>query len=305
MTIREPELRTLTRPDGKLAYWEWKQAGSAAPLLHFAHANGFNGFTYRRLLGRLAQRVRVCAWDARGHGRSTLNRDPAGLTSWDVYQSDLIALLDSFGEPAVLVGHSMGGTVSLETTAARPDLVRALILIDPVIFPYFWLQMWGLFKNLGLGQRIPIAARAAKRRALWPDRDTLFDSYRRQAVFGGWPDAWLRDYIAGGTTDRADGRVELSCRPEWEARSFATLSHKAWARMRGVRVPVLVLCGARSDTFLPAARRRIQRVLPQARVVCVEEVGHFVPMEAAQRVQTEIEGFLADLPEMAGGPEAA
>mgnify|MGYP002821419872 CR=1 FL=1 len=69
--------------------------GGDGPPLHFAHANGFNGLTYRRLLAPLTRAFRITAWDARGHGRSQLPADPGTHSNWLVYRDDLIAYLET------------------------------------------------------------------------------------------------------------------------------------------------------------------------------------------------------------------
>ena len=54
---------------GEVSYLEWENSG---PALHFAHANGFNAETYRRLLQPLASLFHIFALDMRGHGFTTL-----------------------------------------------------------------------------------------------------------------------------------------------------------------------------------------------------------------------------------------
>lgn len=70
------------------------------------------------------------AVDHRGHGRS----EKLGATerySIDRLATDLIALIESAADgPVDLLGHSMGGAISLRLTLQRPDLVRSLILMD-------------------------------------------------------------------------------------------------------------------------------------------------------------------------------
>ena len=101
--------------------------------VHFAHATGFNAETYRGLLDDLHASLDVYLMDARGHGRSTAVADPKRLRSWRPYREDLEAFVETLRQPLVLAGHSMGATVSLELAAARPNLVKGLVLIDPVI----------------------------------------------------------------------------------------------------------------------------------------------------------------------------
>ncbi|MCC7325329.1 MAG: alpha/beta hydrolase [Burkholderiales bacterium] len=85
---------------------------------------------YLSIAPALARRGGVLLYDLRGHGRS--EQPPAGYTMGDMVD-DLIALLGACDviAPVVLVGNSYGGQVALRAAVARPDLVRALVLIDP------------------------------------------------------------------------------------------------------------------------------------------------------------------------------
>ncbi len=86
-----------------------------APLLHFAHANGFNAETCRGLLAPLSGRLRIVASDARGHGRTTLPATSGLQQGWTIFRDDLIAVLDLIAqEGAILAGHSRAATASLD-----------------------------------------------------------------------------------------------------------------------------------------------------------------------------------------------
>ncbi len=110
-----PRRLSLSLGNGEISYLEWKLAEGLPPL-HFAHANGFNGLTYRALLAPLAPYFHIRAWDARGHGMTTLPADSAAHKDWYIYRDDLIAFTERFaedaGRPVLLAGHSMGGTAS-------------------------------------------------------------------------------------------------------------------------------------------------------------------------------------------------
>ncbi len=139
-----PARRELPRPDGAISFLEW-DGGAGKPPLHFAHANGFNGGTYRRLLGPLANEFHIRAWDARGHGSTTLPADPATHRNWYVYRDDLIAMAEDFvratGRKVILAGHSLGGAASVISCDGAPGLVRGLVLIDPVMTPPMFRYM--------------------------------------------------------------------------------------------------------------------------------------------------------------------
>ena len=98
------------------------------------HATGFNGMTYQSLLAPLGLRQRVAALDMRGHGRSTLQAKPGRMKSWKRHRDDVIEWLEKEAPQGVILGgHSMGGCVALLVAGKRPDLVKGLVLADPVI----------------------------------------------------------------------------------------------------------------------------------------------------------------------------
>ncbi len=218
----------------------------------FAHATGFNAMTYRSLLAPLAERYRIWAPDLRGHGRSDLPTSPGWKHSWHDHRDDLTALLDFLdGPPVVLAGHSMGATSSLLAAAERPDRVRALALLDPVI----WNRLAVLALNLPLlrrsARKIPLAQNARKRRARFDSTEAAFQAYRGRGAFKGWPDAMLADYLTDGLAQDADG-VALTCVPEWESANYAAQAHNPWLALGRVPHPIRILkAETHSTCFVP------------------------------------------------------
>lgn len=103
-----------------------ERAGSG-PSLVFTHGGGDSSATWAHQLGHFADSGwSTLAWDLRGHGASAAPHDPA-FYSRDLAVGDLESLIDS--PPAVLVGHSLGGYLSLCVALRHPELVRALVLI--------------------------------------------------------------------------------------------------------------------------------------------------------------------------------
>lgn len=147
--------------EGDFHYIDW---GGSGPLAHFAHATGFCAATYTPLAERLGKSLRVLGMDDRGHGRTRAEADARKLRNWDIFAEDLERFFEHLGEPVIAMGHSRGAMVSLLVAVKRPDLVRALILIDPTILPLSWMWWWFLAKKTGLSRFVPIAVRATKRR---------------------------------------------------------------------------------------------------------------------------------------------
>src|ERR1051326_8372138 len=95
-------------------------AGPAVVLLH-----GFGGAAsnWAAVAPVLARRCRVVVPELPGHGRSSGLPGPA--ETLDPYADRIAALL---AEPAVVVGHSLGGVIPLRLASRHPELVRGLVL---------------------------------------------------------------------------------------------------------------------------------------------------------------------------------
>ncbi|MEI9932686.1 MAG: alpha/beta hydrolase [Rhizomicrobium sp.] len=215
--MNNPSRQTLARDEGGVSQLVWD---GGEPLLHFAHATGFNAETYRGMLSPLADRFRIVASDARGHGSTTLPAQPGMPRGWKIFRDDLIAILDRVApQGAILAGHSMGGAVSLMAAAARPGKVRALVLIEPVLMPQsLWWRM--MLARFGLRPSEPgLAERALKRRDVFPSLEMALAAYRGRGAFKTWPKK------PSPTTSKAAlsrSRVVsgLRCRPAWESECF-------------------------------------------------------------------------------------
>ena len=287
--MTEPVRRTLDLAEGAVSFLAWDSAPAGAPCLHFAHATGLNAQTYVPLLARLAGRFRVRAWDARGHGRTTLPADPASLISWETYVADLARFLEALGEgPVLLAGHSMGATASSEVLATRPDLALGLVAVDPPMVSPEMAETIAATRAAGANIDPEIAQRAARRRADWPDRASVRAAYLGRGAFQSWPEAWLDGYLDGGLVETATG-VRLACTPAWEAATFRAVSTTIWQRMAELRQPMTLLRATVGSTVAAEAPDTLARLAPHVRQRVVEGASHFLPMEQPEIVIAEIE----------------
>lgn len=98
------------------------------PVVVFSNSLGTDLRVWQPLMPFLPEGLRVIRYDKRGHGLSTC---PDGPYAIDDHASDLEALLDRLEiKQAVIVGLSVGGMIAQALGAARPDLVRGLVLCD-------------------------------------------------------------------------------------------------------------------------------------------------------------------------------
>ena len=277
--------------DGIFSFIDW---GGNGPTAHFSHATGLCAGVYSPLAQILRSQLKVFGMDDRGHGKTSAPADPKKLNSWNIFRDDLENFCDHLNESVIAIGHSRGATASLLLAIKRPELVRALVLIDPTILPYSWMWWWYLAKKTGLARRFPIVATAARRRYIWPDRRTMLESYRGKSVFRSWQEGFLEAYVESGTEDTQDGKIKLCCAPAWESHCFAVCPHDVWRYIPRLQQPTLVLYGATSDTFLMSAARRFKSKVPLASMVSLGGTGHFVPMERPAETAEIIVRFLKE-----------
>jgi len=246
------------------------------------------------LAERLVSHLRVVGMDDRGHGQTRAATDLKKLKNWDIFARDLERFFEHLNEPVIAMGHSRGAVISLLLTIRRPDLVRALVLIDPTILPLSWKWMWFTAQKLGLTWLAPIVSRAAKRRNPWPDRETMLNAYHDLGPFRNWKDGFLEGYINHGTEETDQGSIRLCCDPAWESRCFSACPPAVWKDLPRLKRPTLVLYGAESDTFLAPSAGRFKAMVPDAVIRSFEETRHFVPMERPDETADAIVGFLKD-----------
>jgi pimeloyl-ACP methyl ester carboxylesterase len=285
--------KTTALPDGAISCLEWE---SPAPTLHFAHANGFNALTYRTLLEPLAERAHIYAPDLRGHGMTTLPAQPGMAKGWRIYRDDLIRFLEMLPQrPLVLAGHSMGATASVMAAALRPDLVRGLVLIEPVFVPAGFAILGRAMRLVGIApKKYDLIEKAERRRALFPSIDAAYEAYRERGIFKLWPEAQLRDYLEGGLLPADDGQMRLACAPRWEAEDFRETPLFIPHLARQIVCPVTLLHGdSPGSTCSDAQAKAFLRRKPDTYVIKVRGASHFLPMEMPGLVREEILSLMA------------
>ena len=248
----------------KLRYLKRGEGGEPMVLIH-----GFGGDLNNWLFNHeaLAADREVYALDLPGHGESTKD---VGEGTLDALADTVAAFMDAVGvDAAHLVGHSMGGAVSLTVAARHPQRVRSLSLIGSA----------GLGEEINTGY-IEGFVSAANRNALKPLLGDLF------------ADTSLV------TRQLVDDLLKYK-RLEGVGAALGTLSGNLFAngrqnsvmadRLSGLGKPVLVIWGE-EDRIIPVAHA--QAVSGRVQVEVFGNRGHMVQMEAANDVNRAIARFV-------------
>jgi pimeloyl-ACP methyl ester carboxylesterase len=270
------------------------------PAIVFSHANGFPAGTYRILFDHLrAAGWRVLALPKFGHDA----RFPV-TSNWPHLRDQLIQFIEARrAAPAYLVGHSLGGYLSLLAAARRPELALGVVLLDSPLLPAWMGRVVQFGKAFGVGERFSPAAASRRRRQQWPSADAAFAHFAAKPVFARWADGVLADYLACGLETGAEG-VHLSFQRDIETRIYNTLPHHLprLLRTHPPRCPVAFV-GARASEELRRVGLRETRRLVHQRLTMLEGT-HLFPMEAPQATAAAVAHWLASFEKLRAAPGA-
>lgn len=194
------------------------------PILHFSHANSYPAGTYGMFFEQLRQHYDVRALPLHAHNP----RYPVD-DGWRKLGHELIETLErDYREPVILVGHSMGGILSLLAARKRPDLARCVVLLDSPIVAGWRASLLRMAKLLKFESRRSPAVASVRRRNAWPDMEAAYQHYAAKAMFAAWPQRVLRDYVAHGVVPAGQEEgsgVRLRFTREAETAVYRTIPH--------------------------------------------------------------------------------
>lgn len=258
-------------------------AWGAGPPVLLLHGGGQTRYSWERTARRLADADhRAIAVDLRGHGESDWS--PDGVYTMSAHVADLDAICSSLGEPATLVGASMGGVAALRLVGDAPDggigFARSLVLVD--VTPQ--LEAAGV-------SRVHDFMRGA------PDGFASLEEAAATvaAYLPGRPTPRSTDGLSKNLRLGADGRY----RWHWDPRILDGLATDAGLRhdqlvqaASRVRIPSLVVRGAKSDVVSADGVREVLGLIPHSEFVEISDAGHMVAGDNNDPFSTAIVEFV-------------
>jgi len=263
-----------------------------SPLL-FLHANGYPPDCYRPLFDLLDD-YKITAMRQRPLWAGA---EPKEVDDWHPLTDDLFRFMDERkldGIPAV--GHSLGGIALLRAAIREPERFSQIILLDPVLFPPVFIGAMKIARTLNILDKIhPLIALAKQRRRVFKNREMILHGYRKKKVFRYFSDESLESYVNGITCQQDDGSYKLCYSAEWEVRIYQTgvwRDMEIWRELPKLKVPLLIIRGAETDTFLKSTEKKVNKKLPTAKISSIPKSTHLVPLEEPKMVSAEMVKFL-------------
>jgi pimeloyl-ACP methyl ester carboxylesterase len=249
-----------------------------------------SGFIWRYLWDELSTHLDVAHYNYRGHGRSAVPADPQAVTFDDVVRDHDAARASLGGPPVVLVGHSMGCQVALESYRRDPSRVAGMVLLCGAPG-----RITHTFRGTDFLARV--LPEAIKRVEAYP-------SIARALWSRVHPEVALRMALLLGEVDAAailvdDLRPYLEHMVDLDLLLYLKLLYSAGERsamdmLSSIRCPVLVVAGER-DSFTPPARaEEMAALIPDAELLVVKGGTHAVPIERRDLMAETIGRFLRE-----------
>ncbi|MFQ6075447.1 MAG: alpha/beta fold hydrolase [Candidatus Bathyarchaeia archaeon] len=257
----------------RMHYLEWGERGREIVALHsmMMDAHGLDTFSQS-----MAKDSHVLAIDLLGHGDSA---KPTERVSLEEHTEVVRGVVRDRGfERPVLVGHSIGGMISMVYAAKHPDEVSQMILVD--------IAPWDPTRE--------------RRRVSIPTPE-FFESedealaYFRQRHPKFTADAY-KNRLRHGLKRTEDGRLRLKTSMETiEMIRKTSLGIDLWPYVEGIETPTLLIRGTESEAVSPNSVERMRRTLRDFRVVDVAGATHMVPQDCPMEFEEAVRDFIGQV----------
>jgi pimeloyl-ACP methyl ester carboxylesterase len=262
-------------------------------LLIFSHANSFPASTYQVMLASLKKRgFTVKGIEKFGHDA----RYPV-TNNWPYLVQELADFARPFveksGEKAWLVGHSLGGILSIMCAARHPELARGVLLLDSPVIGGWKATALGAAKISGIVGNISPGKISQRRTQSWASEQVAYDRFKSKRAFALWDDEVLRDYIAHGTFSGEDGKRHLSFDRQIETLIYNTLPDNLTQLLRKMplQCPAAFIGGLQSHELKRTGTKLIER-FTHGRMNWIDGT-HLFPMEKPLVAAALVEGVIA------------
>ena len=266
-------------------HYHVESCGDGFPLL-LLHGFTGDGSAWIPFCQRWNQHSKLIIPDLIGHGKTDAP-ESSDRYKIELAANDLVAILDELGvEKVDLLGYSMGGRLALTFAILYPDKVRNLILES---------TSPGLYSE---------AERTSRR-----EHDGKLAAFIKEKGMEEFVDYWekipLFSTMAGLPLEvkKKIRQQRLSHSPQGLANSLLGMGTGAqpswWDHLKQINQPVLLLTGQKDEKFCRIAER-MQKELKNSRLVTIENSGHTIHVEEAEKFGTIVSEFLLKIDNKGG-----
>jgi esterase len=267
-----PQSHFVVRDTVKLHHLDWGNQGRHPLVL--VHGSRLHAHVWNHFSRRFSDRYHVIALDQRGHGDS----------AWHPQQfyEDLRAIVEARGlKRFTLIGHSLGGRVSMLFAHRHPELLERLVLVD--ITP-------------GRPASVPVPGEVSD-----DNRTAVGEFESREAalvhltrLMSRAPASLIEESVQYGLKQTREGRYTWKYDPGFLSghRTRAT-GIDLWSAVKTIATPTLLQYGSLSNVVNPELAARLGETMPRCTVERIEGAGHGLFTDQPEAFAESVERFFA------------
>ncbi len=253
--------------------------GGGSVAAHFYHASGFPVGVYTPFLRCLANQLSIDAL----HLRPTWDQ-PGPLPknrSWNLYADDLIHFMEAnYKEPIIAIGHSLGASSTVLAALKRPDLFKALVLVESTQVPKWTSKLIGM-APVQLLKHFNPARNSIKKKSAWPTKEEFLADYRANRAYKRIDDTGLKYFAEHSIKPSKEGGVELVYPSAWETISYMGPPF-LMDTLCSLKVPMVAVRGKPSVFLSEESWQKWKKESPTTVFKENLNYGHLFPIEAPQ-----------------------
>jgi 3-oxoadipate enol-lactonase len=253
--------------NGLAMHHSWR-AGAKPPIV-FANSLGTDFRVWDHLVPEISHGHGMMFYDKRGHGLSSINNEAFTI---DDLADDLARLMDHYGlRDAILCGLSIGGLIVQALAATRPDLVRAIILMDT-------------------GHKIGTAE-------IWNGRIEAIEAKGLAAISEGTMERWFTaEFRTSRPLELLLWRNMLTRTPEAGYLGCARAIRDAdfTASTSQLKMPSLCIVGDQDGSTPPELGRELASLIPGSQFEIIKHAGHLPCVEQPRATASLINEFITN-----------
>ena len=271
---------------------------AGTPLVLFFHGNSFPASTYSVMLNELRRRgLQVYTLEKIGHNPAypVTSNWPHLVEEVKAFAQPLVA---AHSGPVVLVGHSLGGMLSLMLAALHPELAHAVVMVDAPAVAGWQANVLRLSKKLSLTRKFSPGAVSQKRRNQWASLEEVRSHFASKKNFARWQPQVLEDYVVHGTQEAmVDGKMQriLSFSRDIETQIYNGVPHnlERIIKRNPLKCPVSLVAARHSREMKMAGGDFTQRIT-KGRITTIDGT-HLVPMESPLATAAAVEAAILNM----------
>jgi pimeloyl-ACP methyl ester carboxylesterase len=246
--------------------------------LHFFHANGFPAGVYHGILSKLSAHFNVYAMQCRATwpdiGRPSHK-------NWQVYADDLIEFIEQHCQhPIVAVGHSLGASSTVLAAIKRPDLFKAVILIEPAMVDWP-MRLLMKFTPMHIMKRNKLISGTLNKTERWQKKDDYLSYIKRFKGFNKFSEQTFLEFEKHAIEESPQGDYRLTFNNLWEAHNYtqAPFLLKHLNKLTTLGIPTVAIAGKSNLFFGNKLWQKWKTSQPKAVFLQDEKYGHLMPLE--------------------------